>query len=76
LGDEIKKNEMGGACSTYGGKRRGVYWVLVRRPDGKRSLGRPRRRSKLDIKTDLQETGWKTRTGLLCLRIWTGAGGL
>jgi len=34
---------MGGACSTYG-ERRGVYRVLVGKPDGKRSLGRMRRR--------------------------------
>ena len=36
-GDKIEKNEMGGACSTYGEKR-GTYRVLVRRPDGKRPL--------------------------------------
>jgi hypothetical protein len=24
LGDEIKKNEMGVACSTYGGEERGI----------------------------------------------------
>ena len=28
----ITKNEMGGICSTYG-ERRGVYWVLVRKPE-------------------------------------------
>jgi len=33
---------MGGACSTYGGdKRRGVYRVVVGKPEGKRLLGRP-----------------------------------
>jgi len=26
------------------GERRGVYWVLVEKPEGKRPLGRPRRR--------------------------------
>jgi len=46
-----------GACSTYGGERRGVYRVLVRRLDGKRPLGRRRRRSEDNIKTDLQEVG-------------------
>jgi len=34
---------MGGACSTYG-ERRGLYRVLVGKPDGKSSLGRMRRR--------------------------------
>jgi hypothetical protein len=37
------------------GKRRGVYRVLVGKPEGKRPLGRPRRRWKDNIKTDLQE---------------------
>jgi hypothetical protein len=47
---------MGGACSTYG-KSRGVYRVLVRKPEGKRLLGRPRRRCEDNIKMDLQEVG-------------------
>jgi hypothetical protein len=37
------KTEMGGACSTMG-ERRGVYRVLVGKPEGKRPLGRPRLR--------------------------------
>ena len=45
---------MGGACSTYG-ERRGVYRVLVGKPEGKRSLGRPGRRWEDNIKMDLQE---------------------
>ena len=28
-GDKIENNEMGGACSAYGGEERGVYRVLV-----------------------------------------------
>jgi len=36
-------------------KRRGVYRVLVERPDGKRPLGRPRRRWEDNIKLDLRE---------------------
>ena len=43
---------MGGACSTYG-ERRGVYWVLVGKREGKRPLGRPRRRWEDNIKMDL-----------------------
>jgi hypothetical protein len=34
---------------------RGVYRVLVGRPEGKRPLGRPRRRWEDDIKMDLRE---------------------
>ena len=38
------------------GKKRGVYRVLVGKPEGKRPLGRPRRRW-VDIRMDLQEAG-------------------
>jgi hypothetical protein len=39
------------------GERRGVYRVLVGKPDGKRPLGRPRLRWEDNIKMDLQEVG-------------------
>ena len=39
------------------GERRGVYRVLVGKFEGKRPLGRPRRRWKNNIKIDLQEVG-------------------
>jgi hypothetical protein len=39
------------------GEDRGVYRVLVGKPEGKRPLGRPRRRWKDNIKMDLQEVG-------------------
>jgi hypothetical protein len=55
--DKIEKNEMGGACSAYG-ERRGVYRVLVRKPEGKRPLGRTRRRWKDNIKMDIEEVGY------------------
>jgi hypothetical protein len=41
------------------GVRRGVYRVLVGKPEGKRSLGRLRRKWEGNIKTDLQEVGCK-----------------
>ena len=40
------------------GERRGVYRVLVGKPDGKRPLGRTRRRWEDNIKMDLQEVGY------------------
>jgi hypothetical protein len=43
---------MGEACSTYG-ERRGLYRVLVRKPEGKR----PRRRWEDNIKMGFQEVG-------------------
>jgi len=54
------------------GERRGLYRVLVGKPEGKRPLRRPRRRWEDNIKMVLQEVGcgglW---TGLL----WIGTGG-
>jgi hypothetical protein len=40
------------------GERRGAYRALVRKPDGRRPLGRPRRRWEDNIKMDLREVGW------------------
>jgi len=39
------------------GKGRGVYRVFVGNPEGRRPLGRPRRRWEDNIKIDLQEVG-------------------
>jgi hypothetical protein len=39
------------------GDERGVYRVLVGKPEGKRQLGRPRRRWEDNIRMDLQEVG-------------------
>jgi hypothetical protein len=48
---------MGGSCSTNGEKRN-AYRLLAGKPEGKRSLGRPRRRWVDNIKMDLEEIGW------------------
>jgi hypothetical protein len=42
---------MGRACSTNGEKKN-AYRILVGRPEGKRPLGRPRRRCMENIKID------------------------
>jgi len=39
------------------GEKRGVYRVLVGKPEGKRPLGRPRRRWVDNIRMDLQDVG-------------------
>jgi hypothetical protein len=52
-GDKIEKNKMDRACSAYG-ERKGVYRVLVGKPEGKRPLGRPSRRWEDNIKMGLQ----------------------
>jgi hypothetical protein len=48
---------MGRACSTNEEKKN-AYRILVGDPEGKRSLGRPRRRWVDNIKMDLREIGW------------------
>jgi hypothetical protein len=40
------------------GERRGAYRALVGKPEGRRPLGRPRRRREDNIKIYLQEVGW------------------
>jgi hypothetical protein len=40
------------------GEKRGAYRILVAIPEGRRPLGRPRRRWDDNIKMDIQEVGW------------------
>jgi hypothetical protein len=57
---------------SFDGERRGVYRVLVGKPEGMRPHGRPRPRWEDNVKMNLQEVGvW---TGSSCLRVGTGAG--
>jgi hypothetical protein len=53
------------------GGGRVVYRILVGKSEGKRPLGRPRRRWEDNIKMDLQEVGSEVWTGLSWLRIET-----
>jgi hypothetical protein len=48
---------MGGECSTNGEKRN-AYRLLVEKPEGKRPLGRSRRRWVDNTRIDLGEMGW------------------
>jgi hypothetical protein len=48
---------MGGPCSTNGEKRNS-YRLLVGKSEGKRPLGRPRRRWVDNIRMDFGEVGW------------------
>jgi hypothetical protein len=56
------------------GERRGAYRVLVGKPEGRRPLGRPRRRWEDNIKMDLREVGRGAQTGLIWLRVGTDGG--
>ena len=58
------------------GERRGIYRILVGKPQGKRPLRRSRRRWEDNIKMDLQEVGGVVGTGWSWLRIGTGGGHL
>jgi hypothetical protein len=40
------------------GERRGAYRALVGKPEGRRPLGRPRRRWQDNIKMDPRKVGW------------------
>jgi hypothetical protein len=53
------------------GEERNVYRVLVEKPEGKKPLGRPRRRWEGRIRMEL---AWGVWIGLDCLRTGTGGG--
>ena len=53
------------------GERRGIYRVLVQKPEGKRPLWRPRHRWEDNIKMDLQKWDVEVWTGSSRLRIGT-----
>jgi hypothetical protein len=56
---------------TRMGEERKVYKVLVGKTEGKRPLGRPRRRWEVGIRMDLREIGWRAWIGFDWLRIGT-----
>jgi hypothetical protein len=58
------------------GERRGVYRILVGKPEGKSPLGRPRLKWEYNIKMDHQEVGCGVLTGSSWLRIGTVGGHL
>jgi len=56
-GDKSRRKRWAGHVAPMG-EERGVYRVLVGKSDGKRPLGRPRRRWVDNIRIDLQEVGY------------------
>jgi len=50
-----KKMRWAGHVARMGERKGGVYRVLVSKPEGRRPLGRPRRRWVDNIRMDLQE---------------------
>jgi hypothetical protein len=61
---------------THMGEKRGVYRILVGKPEGKRPLGTPRRRWEDNIKMGLQEVGYGGMDWISWLGIGTGGGHL
>jgi hypothetical protein len=56
------------------GETRNAYRILVGKPQGKRPLGKPRRRWVDNIKMDLREIGLNEWTGSNWFRIGTSGG--
>jgi hypothetical protein len=52
----IKSRRMGHVARI--GEKRNAYRLLVGKPEGKRPVGRPRRRRGDNIRMDLEEVGW------------------
>jgi len=72
-GDCIKKNEMDGACGTYGGDV-SCLEGFGGKAEGKRLLGKPVRGWEDNIKINFQDIVWETWNALICLRIGTSGG--
>jgi hypothetical protein len=56
------------------GEMRGAYNILVGRPEGRRPLGRPRRRWEDNIKMYLRDIVFGVWFGFIGLRMGTGGG--
>ena len=53
----MKEDELGRTCVTHDGERKFING-MVRKPEEKRPLGNPRRRSEYNIKMILELVGW------------------
>jgi hypothetical protein len=72
--DKIEKNEIGGACSAYGGEEHAGFWLG--NLGKKRQLGRPRVDGRLILRWIFRKWDVGVWTGLIWLRIGTGGGHL
>jgi len=72
---EFEKNEMGGACSTYGGEK-SLYRVLVGKLRERDNLEDPGLDGRIILRWIFRKWGVGAWTGLIWLRIGTGGGHL
>jgi hypothetical protein len=70
-GDQVKKNERGGACSTYGG-RRGAYRILMGTTESKISWKDLGVDGRIILKWIFKKWDGEAWTGLMWLRAWIG----
>jgi tRNA(Ser,Leu) C12 N-acetylase TAN1 len=52
--------------------RKGAHRLLVSKPEGRKTIGRTRRRLEINIKIDLRNWDVGVWTGIICLRRGTG----
>jgi hypothetical protein len=71
---QIKSRRMRWAGHVARMEEEKVYKILVGKPEGKKPLGRPRRRWKDGIRMDLREIGLGVWIGFDWLRTGTGGG--
>jgi hypothetical protein len=58
LGCQVEEDKMGRACNTHGDVRN-VYKILVRKPEGKKPLGRTRCGREDNARMGLREVVWE-----------------
>jgi hypothetical protein len=68
LGDELKEDQMDGACGTNGAKRT-THRLLVTTPEGERPLDGPRYRWAKTVQMDVKKLDVRIRTGFIWLRV-------
>jgi hypothetical protein len=71
LGEQIKKNQIGGTCGMYGEQER-CRQDCDGETEGKRPIGRPSARWETNINMSPQEMERGACTGFIWLRIGTG----
>jgi hypothetical protein len=74
-GDQIEKNEVGGTCGTYE-ESRGVYRVLVGKPERKNHREDPDIDGRITLRCMFRKWVVKSWIGSMWLRIGTGGGHL